>query len=95
MITVYPKYISVKYWAAIVCDDYSTFALPILRDETKWSKWALAVSSTEPFTKAGVPGPFKFNRQNTEELAFKNWEEWARNAYLIMLDYENNSSVKS
>jgi len=59
MISVYPKYISVKYWAATVCNDYSDFPLPILHDETKWAAWAQNLIATEPFMSAGVPSPYK------------------------------------
>jgi len=85
MISVYPKYISVKYWAATVCDDYSDFPLPILHDETKWAAWAQNLVGIEPFMSAGVPSPYKDVRKKDGELAFKNWEEWAKKAYLVML----------
>ena len=91
MISVYPKYISAKYWAATVCDDYSTFALPILRDETKWDQWASFVVGYEPFTVAGVPNPYKLGREQYKELAFNSWEEWAKKAYTLMLEQENNN----
>lgn len=93
MISVYPKYISAKYWAATVCDDYSDFSLPILHDETKWDKWAAAVSGYEPFVKAGLPSPYKLNHEKNKELAFKSWEEWAKKAYLVMLLQDNNNSL--
>jgi hypothetical protein len=83
MISVYPKYISCKYWAATVCDDYSAFPLPVLHDETKWVKWAEIITGSEPFRTAGVPGPYKKNHKN-KELAFKDWEEWAKKAYFVM-----------
>ena len=66
MINVYPKYISVKYWAASVCSDYSDQGLPILLDEDKWAQWAKAVISYEPFQKAGVPSPYNQKKQITE-----------------------------
>ena len=59
MISVYPKYISVKYWAATVCDDYSDFPLPILHAETKWAVWAQNLIGIEPFASRGVPIPYK------------------------------------
>ena len=90
MISVYPKYINVKYWAATVCDDYSDFPLPILHDETKWAAWAETLIGIEPFANRGVPSPYKGGRKN--ELAFKNWEEWAKKAYLVMLAQDNNNS---
>jgi len=91
MISVYPKYISVKYWAATVCDDYSDFPLPILHDETKWAAWAQNLIATEPFISAGVPSPYKDVRKKDGELAFKNWEEWAKKVYLVMLSQNNNN----
>lgn len=83
MISVYPKYISIKYWAATVCDDYSDFPLPVLHDETKWAAWAENLIGVEPFVNRGVPSPYKGGGKN--ELAFNNWEEWAKKAYLVML----------
>jgi hypothetical protein len=91
MISVYPKYISVKYWAATVCDDYSDFPLPVLHDETKWAVWAQNLISTPPFMIAGVPSPYKGGHKRSGELAFKSWEEWAKKAYLIMLSQDNNN----
>lgn len=90
MISVYPKYISAKYWAATVCDDYSDLGLPVLHDETKWDKWASFIVGYEPFIKAGVPGPYKPGQEQHKELAFKNWEDWAKKAYLVMLSQDNS-----
>jgi len=36
--------------------------------------------------------PYKDARKKTGELAFKNWEEWAKKAYLVMLGYDNNQN---
>lgn len=90
MISVYPKYISVKYWAATVCTDYSDQGLPILLKEDKWDEWAEAVINYEPFQKAGVPSPYnqkkkvtQNNKKNKEVLQY-TWEAWARMAYNIM-----------
>jgi len=91
MISVYPKYISVKYWAATVCDDYSDFPLPILHDETKWEEWAQNLVGIEPFASKGIPGPYKNARKKEKELAFKNWEEWAKKVYLVMFSQDNNN----
>ena len=38
MITVYPKHISLKYWAATLLMDYNNEPLPILKDEKQWAK---------------------------------------------------------
>jgi hypothetical protein len=90
VINVYPKYISVKYWAATVCSDYSDQGLPILLNEDKWGQWAKAVISYEPFQKAGVPSPYNQKKQITEnnkkskEVLQYNWETWAKMAYNIM-----------
>lgn len=92
MISVYPKYINVKYWAACVCDDYSDFPLPVLHDAEKWAIWAQTLVGIEPFLNAGVPSPFKLGREKNRELAFKSWEEWAKKAYLIMLEYSINQT---
>ncbi len=89
MISVYPKYISAKYWAATVCDDYSDFPIPTLHDETKWAVWAQNLVSIEPFASKGVPSPYK----STKELAFENWEEWAKKAYMIMSGQEEDKSL--
>lgn len=86
MISVYPKYISAKYWAATVCDDYSDFPIPILHDETKWAVWAQNLVGIEPFASKGIPSPYK----RAKELAFENWEEWAKKAYMIMSGQDNN-----
>jgi hypothetical protein len=71
MISVYPKYISIKYWAATVCDDYSDFSLPILHDETKWAAWAQNLVGIEPFMSAGVPSPIKTFVKRMENLPLK------------------------
>ena len=94
MISVYPKYISAKYWAATVCDDYSDFPLPILHDETKWAAWAESLIGIEPFATRGVPSPYKDSRKKSREIAFKSWEEWAKKAYMVMFE-ENNQFYTS
>jgi hypothetical protein len=42
---------------------------------------------------AGVPSPYKDARKKDGELAFKNWEEWAKKVYLVMLSQDNNNSL--
>ena len=48
-ITVYPKHISLKYWAATLLMDYNNEPLPILKDEKQWTKWAKIVAGTGSF----------------------------------------------
>ena len=57
----------------------------MLHDETKWAAWAENLIGTPPFMIAGVPSPYKNARKKDGELAFKNWEDWAKKAYLVML----------
>ena len=40
---------------------------------------------------AGVPSPYKDVRKKDGELALKNWEDWAKKAYLVMFSQENNN----
>lgn len=81
MITVYPKHITLKYWAATVLTDYTNESLPILKDEKDWEKWAKVVAGTGSFLNAGVPSPFK-QKDNTS--LYNDWEDWAKVVYNIM-----------
>ena len=90
LITIFALGGSIVSYNLHVCDDYSDFPLPILHDETKWAAWAQNLISIEPFMSAGVPSPYKDVRKKDRELAFKNWEEWAKKAYLVMLTQDNN-----
>jgi hypothetical protein len=51
MLTVYPKYISLKYWAATVISDYDNESLPILGI----------------FLRAGVPSPASIVRGRNQD----------------------------
>jgi hypothetical protein len=85
MITVYPKHIGLKYWAATVLTDYNNEPLPILKDEDKWAEWAKVVAGTDSFLNAGVPSPFKSDDNSDDDnLQYKDWEEWAKIVYNIM-----------
>lgn len=90
MINVIPKYIDVIYWAATVCDDYSNWSLPILKDKEQWAKWGRDLTSYEPFLEAQVPSPYKEDKNNLakkaeeKNLAFGTWEEWAMMVYNII-----------
>ena len=81
MITVYPKHISLKYWAATVLSDYSNEPLLILNDETQWTKWAEVVAGTGSFFNAGVPSPLK---QKEDKSLYTDWVDWANVVYNIM-----------
>lgn len=83
MLTVYPKFISVKYWAATVIADYSDEPLPILKNEEDWAKWGAVVADTGAFKRAHIPSPLSV-KNTTKESNFKDWESWAKVVYNIM-----------
>ena len=83
MLTVYPKFISIKYWAATVLSDYNNEPLPILRNEEEWEEWGAIVAGTGVFLRARIPSPVSI-KKGTKESNFKDWESWAKVVYNIM-----------
>src|SRR5271154_5920017 len=83
MLTVYPKYISLKYWAATVVSDYDNESLPLLGNEEEWKEWGNIVAGTGIFLRASVPSPASIVRGKNQDN-FKDWQQWARIVYNIM-----------
>ncbi len=94
MITVYPRYISLKYWTATVVNDYSNECLPILTNEEEWEEWASIVASTGAFLRAGVPSPSSVKR-GIKEKNFKDWEGWAKVVFNIMDAEDSNININN
>lgn len=90
MITVYPKYISLKYWAATIMTDYANEPLPILVNEEQWEEWGAIVAGTGIFLRASVPSPFSIVRGKKQQN-FKDWQGWAKIMYNIMNSYTPKS----
>ena len=88
---VYPEYISFEDWAASLFVDYPGENLPIPpKDEKEWEDWGAIVANTGAFSKAASPSPTSMNGSN-KVSAFSSWQEWAKVAYIAMI---NQPSIK-
>jgi len=94
MITVYPKHIGLKYWAATVVNDYDTECLPILTNEEEWEEWASIVAGTGAFLRAGVPSPSSI-KMGAKEKNFKDWDGWAKVVFNIMNSELSNTDINN
>lgn len=85
----FPKFISVKQWAAELVRIYKSDRLPVLYDENKWQEWANIVAGSGKFRTNSIPSATNVkNSQKTN--SFKNWEEWAKAVYIIMIKVKDN-----
>ena len=80
----FPQHISVKRWAAELVRIYKEERLPVLYDEEKWQEWANYVAGTGIFRTNGIPSATEIkNLKKTD--SFKDWQEWAKAVYIIMI----------
>lgn len=80
----FPQHISVKRWAAELVRIYKEERLPVLYDEEKWQEWGNIVAGTGVFRTNAIPSTTTVkNAKKTD--SFKNWEEWAKVVYIIMI----------
>lgn len=80
----FPQFISLKQWSAELLRIYKSDRLPILRDEEKWQDWANTVAGSESFRRNGIPSATNV-RKATKNDNFKDWQEWAKAVYIIMI----------
>ena len=90
----FPQLISLKQWSAELLRIYKAERLPILRDEEKWQEWANIVAGSGTFRTNSIPSATGIkNAKKTD--SFKDWQEWAKAVYIIMIKVKNNQYEKT
>jgi hypothetical protein len=80
----FPKYISFNGWAAELIKIYRSERLPVPREAEEWQEWANKIAGIGVFRKNAVPAATTTKGSKKADL-FKNWEDWARAVYIIMI----------
>lgn len=85
----FPKDISMKKWACELIRIYKKERLPILVDEEKWQEWANIVAGSGVFRTNAIPSATRVQGSNKVDT-YRDWQEWAKAVYTIMINAKNN-----
>lgn len=81
----FPKYITFNQWAGELIRIYRNERLPIPRDNESWEEWANKIAGVGVFRQNGIPSATTSNK-SSKSHNFKNWEDWAKAVYTVMVN---------